>query len=295
MRPLLLLALACSEPPTGAPPATSDGSEVRSGPTDTGGSDLPEVEAPTAEAAWSPADVEAAVAAALVDGLPDPWAIQDDYLGVLSHGNTACPGHPTYIDDTHLLGCETASGWYYSGVSEYLVTEGTTADGLLWDDVEALGDILFRSPEGDEFEAGGHVKWTRYRSEGGLVQGYTTEVQGSWRWEADDAWLADTVSGLYFTTLGRDGDGRFVDIAGSARVYGVDLAFDAVRIREGACGWAPTGALRVRDPSTWWHTVTFGDTCTPCGAAAFDGAATGEVCVDFAPIAAHLGPYLEAL
>ena len=295
MRAALLLLAGCAADPAGTAPASTPGVEDRSGPTDTGGSDLPAVSRPSTQADWSPADVEAAVARALADGLPDPWAIQEDYLWVLSHGNSACPGHPTYIDDTHLLGCETGSGWFYSGVSEWLVTEGVTEDGAQWDAIEALGDILFRSPEGAELEAGGHVKWTRIRSATGLVTGFSTEVQGSWRWEGDDAWLAETVSGLYATELGRGEAGRFVEIDGAARVYGVDLAFDGVRIEEGACGWAPTGTLRVRDPSTAWHTVAFGEACTPCGAASFQGAATGEVCVDLAPVADGLAPHLEAL
>jgi len=290
---VLLLMSGCAGPASEAQ-APSPGVDDRSGPTDSGGSDLPDIVAPELEAAWSPSEVEAAIARGLTDGLPDPWSIQAAYLEVLNHGNTACPGHETYIDDTHLLGCETPAGWYYSGVSEHHVTEVEADDGARIDGVEALGDILFRSPEGDELEAGGHVLYTRTRDAGGRPIAFSTEHQGSWKWDAHDGWLADTVSGLYRSTITRDGDDRVIDLHGAAQIYTVDLAFRSLRLSE-ACGWAPTGRLDVRDPSGGWFQVDFGDACAACGDATFAGEDAGEVCVDLTPVATGFSAQLEAL
>ena len=289
----MLLLAACAGPADSAQ-APSPTIDDRSGPTDSGGSDLPDVVAPALEAVWGTAEVEAAIALGLADGLPDPWSIQATYLDVLSHGSTACPGHETYIDDTHLLGCETPSGWFYSGVSEYHVTDEAGEDGARIDGVEALGDILFRSPDGDEFEAGGHVLWTRTRDASGDPVAFSTEHQGSWKWDADDRWLGHTVSGLYRATLSRDADGRAIAIHGAAQIYAIDLSFRTVRASE-ACGWAPTGRIDVRDPSGGWFQVDFGETCAACGDATFAGEPAGPVCVDLTPIATGFAAQLEAL
>ena len=154
MRWLLVLSLAACASDVGSAPEPEPAIDLRQGPTDSGDDGLPDVDRPVTQPVWTPAEVEQAIARALVEGLPDPWRMQEAYLDVLSNGDGACPGHATYIDDTHLYGCEATTGWFYSGVSEYHQRDVTDEDGR-WEGIEALGDFLFRSPSGDEMEVGG--------------------------------------------------------------------------------------------------------------------------------------------
>lgn len=291
---LLVLLAACGSPGDPAEGLPQSAVDDRSGPTEGEGSPLPEVDRPAAEAVWSTDDLEAAFGLALRDGLPDPWTLQAEYLGVLSNGDRGCPGHETYIDDTHLYGCTAGSGWFFSGVSEYH-QESDTEEGVYWEGIEVLGDLLFRSPTGGEFEVGGHALWRFWRDDAFTVNRITTEHSGSWRWEEHDGWLAHTVSGLYQLDLQRDEAGdALAGFEGAARVYDTDLAFDGFVLSE-ACGWAPRGLVSLRDPSGGWTQIDFGSSCAPCGEATFGGAVLGEVCLDVSGLVAGLSPLLEAL
>lgn len=294
-RVALALLAACGSPPAGQPDADNGVAiDDRSGPTDDQGAALPEVERPTEQAEWAVADLEAAVSVALAEGVPDPWTLQDEYLQVLSNGDPGCPGHDTYIDDTHLYGCTAGTGWFYSGVSEWHQEEGEE-EGVYWEGIEALGDFLFRSPAGGELEVGGHALWRYWRDDSFSVIRITTEHSGSWKWEEHDGWLSQVVSGLYTMDLHRDDNGSLQAIFdGAMQVWGVDFAFDALTLSE-ACDWAPSGAVSVRDPSGAWHRVDYGDTCSPCGQASFRDAPTGEACLDFSGVVDHLLPLMEEL
>ncbi len=291
---LVLVVGACGGPggPGAAPGAQT--LDDRSGPTQGEGASLPEVERPGAEAVWSAADLEAAFGLALRDGIPDPWTLQSEYLGVLSNGDRGCPGHETYIDDTHLYGCTAGSGWFYSGVSEYH-QRSDTESGVYWEGIEVLGDLLFRSPAGGEFEVGGHALWRFWRDESFSVTRITTEHSGSWRWEEHDSWLAHTVSGLYQLDLQRDAGGdAVVTVDGALRVFDTDFAFEDFVLSE-ACGWEPSGVVSLRDPSGVWSRMDFGDACAPCAEARFGEASLGEACLDTSGIVDGLGPLLEEL
>ena len=291
---VLLVVAACggaSVPGEGpAEPVVDD----RSGPTEGEGAALPEVARPGAEAFWSAPELEEVFGLALRDGIPDPWTLQAEYLGVLANGDRGCPGHETYIDDTHLYGCMAGSGWFFSGVSEYH-QRSDTEEGVYWEGIEVLGDLLFRSPAGGEFEVGGHARWRFWRDSSFAVTRITFEHSGSWRWEEHEGWLADTVSGLYQLDLQRDDAGDAVAVFdGALRVYDTDFAFEDFTLAE-ACGWEPSGVVSLRDPSGVWTRVDFGPACAPCAEARFSDASLGEVCLDVSGIVDGLSPLLEEL
>jgi hypothetical protein len=96
--------------------------------------------------------------------------------------------------------------------------------------------------------------------------------------------------------LRRADAGRELGIEGAVGFGGSWMAFDHVVLAEGACGWAPTGAVEVRDPGGAWHRLDFGATCTPCADVVFDGAAAlGEVCVDLSAVPLALADGWEDL
>jgi hypothetical protein len=295
--PLLFACTTSSTPvaPTGTGqgsggPATGTGTGG-GGTVDTGiaGPGLPEVDAPQTEPTWAAADVQAALAAALADGLPDPRYEHDQYLALLSHGTEACPGHETYIDDRFVYGCNAESGYYYSGVSNYL-TSDETVGGARTVEIEVNGDFLFRDDEDRFFEVGGHsIQRTTWPADGGSGERWL-EHSGTWHWEAHESWLRDGASGRFSMTLSKDGADRVLGIEGAIGFGGTWMAFDHVVLAEGACAWAPTGAVELRDPGGAWHRVDFGESCSPCGALVFDrDTPLGEVCVDLSTIPLALG------
>ena len=263
--------------------------------TGTGGPGLPHEDPPSTEPAWTAAEVQAVLEGALADGLPDPRYEHDQYIELLSHGNADCPGHETYIDDRFVYGCNAASGYYYSGVSNYL-TSAETVDGTRVASVEVNGDFLFRNDREQFFEVGGHsiqkTTWPADGSSGTLW----LEHSGTWLWQAHESWLQTGASGRFSMTLSRSGSDRVVQVEGAIGFDRTWMAFDELVLAEGGCAWAPTGAIEVRDPSGAWHRVDFGTECTSCGALVFDGdTALGEVCLDLSTIPLALDGGWEGL
>lgn len=253
---------------------------------DTGiaGPDLPHVDAPTNTATWSAAEVGVALESALSAGLPDPRYEHDQYLALLSHGGPECPGHETYIDDRFVYGCNAVSGYYYSGVSNYLSSD-ETIDGARIVEVEVNGDFLFRDPLDHVFEVGGHTRiHTTWPADGASGERWL-EHSGTWLWERHESWLQGGASGRFSMTLRHGDDGRELVVEGAVGFGGIWMAFEDMVLTEEACGWAPTGVAEVRDPGGAWHRLDFGASCTPCAAVVFDGATDlGEVCVDLSAL-----------
>ncbi len=295
----LWLALASCNPPAAQPgealPDDEAVAPIPGGPTDSGLPGLPEIDGGPTQASWTATDIDAALQEALGQGIPDPWTLQAQLLEVFSHGDGACPGHPNYIDDRNLLGCTAASGWMYSGVSEWTELHGEV-EGMPIEGELTFGDIIFASPEGLVFEVGGFVQWMRLRDARFDVARIETQHQGSWHWDGDPIWLDQTVSGRYQIRMERVDGNRQITLTGAARVRGIDLDFQDLLLEEGDCAWAPRGALAVRDPAGGWHRLDFGEACQPCASPSYQGGEPqGEVCVDLAAIPAGLMAELDRL
>ena len=291
---VLLFVVACSSAPLAPVDRTPAlGASVDSatgtgtgGVADTGqpGPGLPDEEPPQATPTWSAEDVQSALAVALADGLPDPRFEHDQYLELLSHGNADCPGHDTYIDDRFVYGCNTASGYYYSGVSNYL-TADETVEGERVASVEVNGDFQFRDDRDQFFEVGGHsIQRTTWPADGSAGVRWL-EHSGTWLWEGHDSWLRTGASGRFSMTLTKPSGTRVLEVEGAIGFDQTWMAFDQLTLAEAGCAWAPSGALEIRDPGGAWHRLDFGETCSPCGDLVFDGdTPLGEVCLDLSAI-----------
>jgi hypothetical protein len=251
--------------------------------------EIPELDVPAAEAQWSAADIEAAIEAAIVDGFPDAGHLQAAYLEVLSHGDTACPGHETYIDETWLYGCTADSGYWYSGVSEYV--EESTSE---YEAVAVKGDLRFEDPDGNVFSGGGHAAIATGSMDD---QRFTVmELSGSWIWEGDPtaSWLAGGISGSQNTRIGRSDSVDVIELTGAISFSGVSLDFEHLRLLS-PCDWQPVGVMSIRDPTGIWHRLDYGETCSACAQGSWGETQLGAVCPDLSPIVETAAPYLKAL
>ena len=276
---MIAFLISCS----GSPVDTATGSSSAGIP------ELPELEAPAEQAQWSAADIEAAIEAALVDGYPDAGYMQTAYLEVLSHGDDICPGHETYIDDRWLYGCTADSGYWFSGVSEYI--QEVTPE---YDAVIVAGDLRFEDPSGNEFSIGGHAA-VATGSKGDRV-GTFLEISGSWIWEGDPtaSWLVGGISGAQSTLIGRSKVMDIIELTGAISFNGVSLDFEGLSLLS-SCDWQAVGAMSIRDPTGIWHRLDYGEACSSCAHGSWGETELGEVCPDLSPIVATAAPYLKDL
>ncbi len=242
---------------------------------------LPDLNRPASEPTWGTAELEAALTEALADGFPEPWSIRDDYLDFFAHGDGTCPAHDDYLDDTQIYGCTTESGYWFSGISDY-VTESDASSGTeYW---VVAGDLLFIDPEGLRFEGGGHM----------IVDAVTTGeemelgalLMGTWGWEGHEGWLGgEGSSSALELSWSQSGEGTRLTIDGATNWSGLSLYFDAL-VFTSDCDAPTEGALSIRDPSGAWHWTSPSD-CAPCAEVFFggaDGEGIGEACLDLSPI-----------
>ena len=276
---MIAFLLSCSNPTadTAAPTTPAEVPEI------------PELESPAAQAQWSAADIEAAIAAALVDGYPDAGYLHTAYLEVLSHGDTTCPGHETYIDDTWLYGCTADSGYWYSGVSEYI--EETTSE---YEGVLIAGDVRFEDPSSNVFSIGGHAAVATGSK--GEQRVTFLEISGSWIWQGDPtaSWLAGGISGSQNTLIGRGDAMDMIELSGAISFNGVSLDFAELRLLS-MCDWQPVGVLSIRDPTGIWHRLDYGEECSACAQGSWEDTDLGEVCPDLSPIVETAASYLKEL
>ncbi len=295
---LVLLALACADPAPAPGPvrdtaADPEPAEDTAPVGDTAEQTLPGGDRPSTEPTWTAAEAAAAITAAVAQGLPDPRDERDIYLSMLAQGDSECPGHATYLDDSHLYGCRTLDGWFYSGISDWLESDDTV-DGVRTTTWEVNGDFLLRDPDGNALEVGGHARAARTEAAYGGVALWL-EHSGTWLRQGHESWLATGASGRFSQTAATAGGDRTLAVEGAVGFGGTWLAFDGLVLSDGACAWGGTGAVRVRDPSGGWHTLDLGDTCGTCGPVTYDGRQDlGEACVDLAPIPVALDDAWEA-
>lgn len=279
---MIALLLAC----TGAPMDSAQ-------PHDTG-APLPGSVKPSAEAEWSPEQLEQALQALLAQGFPTAREAMGLYLEMLSHGDDKCPGNAEYIDERNLRGCTAESGYYYSGVSTY---ERQFMADELGNSIRfegSTGDYLFRDPEGHEMEGGGHQTLAIIGSPEAEVDNVLSETSGTFVWQGDDGVFQQPVSSSLQVVAVKRGGVRQLNMLGAVQYMGQSLYFNTDLYED--CAWRTrAGTVEIRDPSGGWHTLSPQSCESDCMTAHYGGEARGEVCVSLAPIATAFGPELDQL
>ncbi|MFZ5479125.1 MAG: hypothetical protein ACOZNI_20340 [Myxococcota bacterium] len=250
-----MILLACAQPP-------EEDVAIADAP-------FPEVEAPTSAPTWDAAGIEAAWAEAVSRGFPEVERPRDTWHALLAYGDETCPGDPDFLVDEVLTGCTAESGYVYAGVGGYVEVTEESHGFVGW---QVHADATVTDAEGATFWVGGNVYHLEDTDEEGAF--VEERIEGTWRWEGDDAWLADWTSGLLTFTL-RD----TLAMEGALTFSGLSFAADGFSFD--AEGLA-SGTLSVRDPGGAWHTVTYANGA--CGDVTFDGDALGEACLDFQPL-----------
>ena len=242
--------------------------------------DLPQVEVPSTNPEWTASDLQAAIEEALRDGFPILDEGQEVYLELFTHGDEDCPGEVDHIAIENLTGCTAESGYYYSGISTYEDTV-EEKDDQITRKRRVHGDFLLRDDQGLALQVGGHIRQTRtVWQDTGTVQ-LKNEIEGSWIWEGDTRWLAESMSGLLGSTLIESESQRSLMLDGALAFYDRHWFFESLEVRSGeGCDWSGSGAVSLRDPSGGWSRLELTEACELCGTAVFeDTEDLGEICL----------------
>ena len=303
MRALLLVLVGCAAPKSviGCPKGTTLGEDNRcyaisdtdvvgvggaDGGDDAGADDgdepaLPDFIAEPITPVYDAAGVVAALDDALVNGLPTPREMIDPYLSVMAQGDAVCPGHPDDLDGRWLLGCYASTGAFFSGVAFWESDDRSgRREGM-------SGDFRLIDPEGFTLEVGGA---------GGFDIGSAADkpagaaAHGSVLWQRDDRWAAEGLSWAWACEIDRVE--RSMQLLGSFGFKRHYLSFDGAYLSVDCAG--ASGIVELRDPAGPWHTLDFGDSCSPCAVHSFPDQPDGEVCFDFSPVVEPFLARLEA-
>lgn len=263
--------------------------------TDSGAPALPEIALATPAPAWGPAEAEAALAVALSTGFPTPARPMLAYLDLMKEGDGVCPGDGLQILDYNLLGCTSVNGTWYAGVSTWMEEDLQLGSGMLQAHIQSwvvTGDFEITDPGGDRFEGGGHVAVTGFQKV--HLTGFEGQMVGTWRWEGDDAWLADGISASLIIQGRRNGPQEELVLDGAITLRGLALDLGELRYNS-ACPTQPEGSLGIRDPAGAWHQVALTG-CLPCGPSVYaDRVDEGELCPDLSEVPAQIEETLGAL
>ena len=263
-------------------------------PISDSGGPLPSTERPVPEPEWDLAAVESELDWLLSQGFPSPRVAMALYLEVMSHGDSVCPGNEEYIDATNLSGCTAESGYYFSGVSTYEREFFTEEDGNQITFEGSTGDYLFRNPEGEAMESGGHQTLATVVNPLGQVANIFSAHSGTFGWAAHDGVYKEKVSGSLQVMVGQHGDQKQLHMQGAISYLDHSLYFETDLWED--CGWrTDAGVVELRDPSGGWYTLGPQSCQSDCMTATFDGEVQGQVCVDLSPIAQAFQHELDLL
>ena len=266
---VLLVGTGCTADPT---TAADSGLVQDEAPGDSGQTEDPALS--TAE------DVGVLLQAAIDVGLPAPQSIRDAYLAAMASGDDICPGDPGQLTEAvPPEGCTADTGWYYRGISTYVVDEGAWI---------LSGDFEIVSDDGRSFMAGGAVAVSGSAEDDGWNA--TTNVGGTWSFDGEGDTLGLGTSG--FVDLVGVGVGQEWSVLTRGCVStgeGRDLCLlDVQAATDDHCGGTAHGGFEIRDELGRWYTLDLSD-CTGCGRVFHGEAELGEVCVDLT----GLGPALR--
>jgi hypothetical protein len=267
--PVALLLPACDAPPAADRSANP--------PADTSGDTTSDPGVTPPDPAWTADEVEVRLNAGISLGFPDPFHPIDVYADLLRTGGTYdCPGTGDLNLEESFSGCTASTGYLFAGQAYW--TGSVEGDR----DVDLKGDCYIIDPDGNWFVGGGELAYAETTADG--THTWSAEVAGTWGYPLSEGWTAETPSVALFYE-GSEGAEATLRIEGGYARPDAQMYFDGVAF--GECGDAPTGAVRLRDPTGYWYTVTF-DGCTGCGPVTFEGEELGEACVDLTAAAAGL-------
>lgn len=215
-------------------------------------------------AVWTASEVEEALRAGLVAGLPDPWTLGRAWTTAIDTGGTpGCPASAGYSLVQGVEGCTSAAGWTFAGPADWIDDEH---GGFL---LEADSYILRAS--GTQLAYGGLV--TAEIVPDGDDVAWRTSVEGTFVDESATGWAGTGVS----ASLAVKGERRSGEVTllldGGSSVGTATVTFEA--LTWSSCGL--TGALGAVDRVGRGYRATF--SCSLCGPASTGTEALGEVCV----------------
>lgn len=226
--------------------------------------------------------VAAAATTAFAGGLPLATTVWAAYLEIIqAHSDGRCPeggmGEP-YSIHAPMVGCVTADGWYFSG----LTLRESTTDETGWSEW-MLGDGWAHDPDERRLVFGGEIAW------GATTDGssWWQTVSGTWGWEGGADWLAAVPSVSLQVESAGGPDTPTVTVTGGWTIDGQSVFLDALTFTPAVGDTPVAGTVSVRDPAGGWTTLDLADPGGGCGVAVYaDGTELGLVCLDTAPLVA---------
>lgn len=261
---------------------------------DSGG--LPSLARPDLTRAWDAEQAQAAAQGTFDQGFPSPWVGLELYFWALAQGDPECPGMAEQIAPHNLQGCQAHSGWSYAGMSRFTrqVTPWEQDLSLILEADQAFGDFSLMDPSGQAFECGGHQEASVALAPDRVPVAFVGEHKGSYLWAGHEGVYREGVSGQLQVQIEGSGSEHRITLTGALEYLG--QPFHSTLSLSEVCTWAPeSGTLQLRDPAGAWLSWT-PQACTGCGPLVDEeGAELGEVCLDFAPVAAAFAAQLAEL
>jgi len=216
--------------------------------------------------AWSEEEVQAALDLALSQALPDPFSLQEAWLGYFGESDGVCPAADPYQIEVGVEGCTTSAGWTYAGPALYAESEEAESYALL-----LVADSFVVRPTGETVVVSVISDYQRAGADG--ARSWTLELAGTLADPLATDWLGQGAS-LDLDATGSDDGPMVLDggvHVGTAPALGArSLAIDS------SCPL--DGVLAVRDDAGRWIEIELD--CAECGVARMADAELGEVCPD---------------
>lgn len=250
---------------------------------------------------WSAEEVLAQLDAALAWGIADMPTIGETYAEFMEHREPTCPSMED-PDSTTIYGvwqsnaCVTEEGWIYDGLAMYSggcegPEDNQEQPGQGYEEGGMLAQFQLTDPDGLVFLGGGSaVHSCRWYEDGSGT--CFDQLGGTFAYAGAEGWLATGVEASLFVDHVWGGEqGRVTTLVGGVGYPALDLSFQDVVLDWDACEGRPTGVLRLRDPTTYWHELHFADDCSGCATMTWRDLDEGEHCYD---LAAAVRPVVEA-
>lgn len=218
---------------------------------------------PSAEPVWEVAALEQAAQSLMAAPFPRLDHLDQDYLALMAQGTSDCPGLGNNIKDNAVYGCQTDTGMYFSGVSDYF---DERRDGVPYRSL--AGDFLITDTQGRTMDWG--AGWEVYFVEGA----------SQFRWLGSVIWAGRpaTEQGVSVAVDGGQDQGVF-SVSGGMRLAQGTVEFSLAR--DAACPLS-RGTLSMRGPDQRWYRTALD--CSGCGLVQFEGQELGTACIDPTPL-----------
>ncbi len=274
---------------------------------DTGASD----DDPATPPSWGPDSPERSAEeslALLVDtfdrSVVDPVDVGRVYNAFMEQRESDCP---MYEDSTaegvpgvwFTPGCTTTTDWTYTGQAQYMEMCEEQSDehgAFSFYNIGMLAQFQNTDPDGELFVGGGNLVHSCLVEADGTgacesFMGGTWAYGGAHAGEVGGGWMGDGSETSLFIEHTWTADSRLTELTGGIDLAGFRISFEDTILDWESCDGRPTGAVRIRDPSGWWHELHLDDDCSGCGQMSWRGIDEGRHCID---LATPLTPVVES-